>query len=201
MKVLAVLRVIDAAFAAAPPVPCRAGCAACCHGPFDISPADAKAVEAGMEALDSAMHAQVVSRAREEIAAFQHTRPDWQAPYDVESLGEADFDIIAHLRADEPCPALSDAGACTLYQHRPSTCRLMGRPWVTADGGVLANACPIKEEFPGYAAMPPTPIDLEMIESALDAIDALHVGQGSPGTTIAGAIVRWAGRGTESPGR
>jgi Fe-S-cluster containining protein len=189
---LPVLERIDQAFQAGQPVPCRPGCAACCHGPFDISPADALTIAEGMMGLDDAARARLVALAHAEIVAFQRVRPDWQAPFDVMALGDADFDAIADLRAAEPCPALDTTGTCAIYRYRPSTCRLMGRAWAAEDGGVLANACPIQDAFPGYNEMAATAIALEAIESALEEIDLEEAARGTPVTTVAGAILRWA---------
>ncbi len=190
---------IDAAFRAAPPVPCRSGCSACCHGPFDISPADAVTIADGMTTLDDHARELLVSRARDEIAAFQQVHPDWQAPFAIASLGDAEFDAIAELRATAPCPALGSLGTCAVYRHRPSTCRLMGRGWDAGDGDVLANACPIQAEFPGYAGMPAAPIDLDGIESDLEAIDLEAADGGWVSTTVAGAVLTWASRQGATP--
>ncbi|MEO5825047.1 MAG: YkgJ family cysteine cluster protein [Gemmatimonadales bacterium] len=186
---LPVLERIDQAFQAAPPVPCRAGCTACCHGPFDISPADALTVAEGMMLLDDRTRTRLIDHANDEIIAFQRVRPDWKAPYAVMALGDADFDAIADIRAAAPCPALDTFGACAIYRHRPSTCRLMGRAWTAEDGGMLANACPIQDAFPGYADMPAAPIQLDKIEAALEHLDALSAKLGFVTTTVAGAIM------------
>lgn len=145
-----------------------------------------------MVVLDDHTRARLLGRANVEIAAFQRIRPEWQAPFDVMALGDGGFDAIADLRAAEPCPALDASGTCAIYQHRPSTCRLMGRAWAAEDGGVLDNACPIQDLFPDYAEMPAAPIQLDLIESALEEIDLDQAARGSTATTIAGAIVRWA---------
>ncbi len=196
---LPVLERIDRAFWEAPPVPCRVGCTACCHGPFDISPADALTIAEGMMLLDDHTRARLLDRANAEIGAFQRIRPEWQAPFDVLALGDAGFDAIADLLATEPCPALDASGTCAIYQYRPSTCRLMGRAWAAEDGGVLANACPIQDVFPGYADMPAAAIQLDLIESALEEIDLDEAARGSTATTIAGAIVRWAATHAATP--
>lgn len=150
--------------------------------------------------LDDLTRAGLIGRAQEEIAAFQRVRPDWQEPYDVMALGDRDFDTISDLRAAEPCAALDPNGTCVIYRHRPSTCRFMGRAWAAEDGGVLANACPIQDEFPGYADMPAAPIELDRIESALEVIDLAEAARGATATTIAGAILRWANTATATSG-
>jgi Fe-S-cluster containining protein len=53
-------------------------------------------------------------------------------------LGETDADLqrFAAFANDEPCPALDPAtGLCSVYEHRPMTCRVFGPP-VRMDCGI-----------------------------------------------------------------
>jgi hypothetical protein len=43
---------------------------------------------------------------------------------------------------------------------------MMGLPMMTAEGLVLENACPIQEQFPGYATLDPALFDFESLEAA-----------------------------------
>lgn len=177
-------------------IPCRPGCAACCHGPFDISVADAELIAAAFTALPAEIRASVHARAGAGIERMRHLAPDLSAPWDVSLLGEAAFDAVCDALADEPCPCLDEAGRCLVYQARPLVCRIMGLGLVRPEGGTIPNACPIQEEFPGYAALAPRPFDLaawearEGVELAR-AADSLLGDRAQTGyeTTVAGAIL------------
>jgi Fe-S-cluster containining protein len=146
-------------------IPCRSGCSACCHGPFDISVADALLLREGLALLPATERAEVRSRAEELLELMQEVEPGWRAPYDVRDLGEERFDALTDALATEPCPLLDAAGRCSVYDHRPLVCRLIGLPMVTAEGNVLENACPIQDDFPAYAALDPQLFDLESLEA------------------------------------
>lgn len=142
-------------------IPCRAGCTACCHGPFDISPADAELLREGLALLPADVRADIRSRGRALLGQMQVILPGWSAPWDVDAIGEEGFDQMAEALAAEPCPMLGQDGKCRVYAHRPLVCRLIGLPMLTDVGEVLPNACPIQEKFPGYAEMAPIPFAYE----------------------------------------
>lgn len=195
MTALPVLQQIDQAFASGPSVPCRAGCTACCHGPFDISPADARTASQGVAQLPPERRAPLLARAQSQLAAYADAMPDWTAPHDVAQLAEATFDELCDRFAQLPCPALEADGRCAIYEHRPATCRLTGRGWVDPpDGSTLENTCPIQDRFPGYRDMQATPIDLGAIEDQLEAADVAAMAAGWVSTTVAGAVVGGDGR-------
>lgn len=146
-------------------IPCRRGCSACCHGPFDISVADALLLREGLGTLSDADRQLVRSRGRALHERIRVLAPDWQPPWDLADLGEERFDAITETLASEPCPLLADDGACRLYSFRPMVCRLIGLPMMTADGYVLENGCPIQDEFPEYSALDPQLFDLEALEA------------------------------------
>ncbi len=178
--------------------PCRSGCNACCRGPFDISVADAALVALAVRRLEPGIKAGVVARAEAQLAAMAEVEPTWSAPYDVAALGEARFDQLTDALADLPCPALDDAGACTIYEHRPFVCRVMGLGMVIESGDLIENGCPIQDQFPTYAALPPEPFELEAFEAGEDeaklaAARQLFGDESRHGfeTTIAAAIVTW----------
>ena len=190
-RVLPVLGSIDAAFRAGPAVPCRNGCTACCHGPFDISPADAMVIAAGVAALPPAVRDALRLRATTQVGAYRALLPGWAAPWDVGELPDVVFDRLAEALATVPCAALDAAGACQIYEFRPATCRLMGRAWFDpGHGDVLANTCPIQDQFPGYGELPAAAIGLDVIESLLDEADAEARAAGFTPTTVAGAIAQ-----------
>jgi len=142
-------------------IPCRAGCTACCHGPFDISPADAELLREGLAALPAPERAAIRARGERLLGRMRELVPGWGAPWDVDAIGEAAFDRMAEALASEPCPMLGENGKCGVYAHRPLVCRLIGLPMLTDVGEVLPNACPIQEQFPGYAEMAPVPFAYE----------------------------------------
>ena len=177
-------------------VPCRRGCSACCHGPFDISVADAALVQAAVDRLPDGERAAVTARAGALLESMLALEPDWPAPYEVAALGEARFDRLTDALGDAPCPLLDDAGRCRIYADRPLVCRLVGLGMRTPAGRVIENACPIQESFPAYAVLAPVPFELEAFEAreeeALRAAALRRFGdEGRHGfeTTIAAAIV------------
>lgn len=179
-------------------IPCRSGCTACCLGPFDISVADAALVALAVSRLDPTVRAGVLARAEAQVASMNRLEPSWGPPYDIAALGEARFDRLTDDLATEPCPALDDQGACTIYEHRPFVCRVMGLGMVIESGDVIENACPIQDEFPAYAALSPESFPLEEFETGEDeakvaAALALFGDElrGNYETTIAAAITTW----------
>jgi Fe-S-cluster containining protein len=175
-------------------IPCRTGCTACCHGPFDISVADMLLLRETVAALPAKVRERVARRA--ELAAGRQLAlaPEWDAPHDIGALGEDGFDAICERLAGDPCPCLEE-GACAVYAGRPAICRMMGLGIATVDGRVLANGCPIQDQFPAYAALPPQPFDLAAFEEKEEAclVEAGLLVFGSAGaarheTTIALAL-------------
>lgn len=159
----------DAARASHPGVvPCRVGCIACCHGPFDITVADTLLLRETVAGLPPGTRDPLLARARAAAARQQALAPDWRAPHDVRDLGEARFDALCDTLAAEPCPCLDD-GTCLVYEGRPAVCRMMGLGMTSVDERTIPNACPIQDQFPGYAALPPQPFDLEGFEATEEA--------------------------------
>lgn len=146
-------------------IPCRTGCTACCHGPFDISAADVLLIRAGFERLTADQQRDVRDRAGVQLALMRQAEPGWGGAYAIGALGEDRFDQLAERLAGEPCPFLDDAGGCLIYQDRPMVCRMMGLSMRGAPDRVIDNACPIQERFPGYADLGPQDFDLESFEA------------------------------------
>jgi len=186
---MTLLPILDTIPPVPPAAPCRLGCTACCHGPFDISPAEAMQVYAAVQWLPEPQRSEVRRRAWAQIDDIVDLVTSWRPPWDVLALDPDLFDALPEALAGEPCPALDPgSGACLIRDMRPSTCRLMGMSVVTSEGDLLENACPIQDEFPGYAELPPVPFDLETMEQGLDERDRTASGLGWVTTTIAGAI-------------
>ncbi len=163
-------------------VPCRAGCTACCHGPFDISPADAGLLREGLALLPPKEREDVRVRGELLLTRMHELAPGWGAPWDVSALGEEGFDRVAEALTGEPCPLLSDDGRCRVYEHRPLVCRLIGLPMLTDLGETLENACPIQDQFPGYPELPGVPF--AYADFATEEVAILAATRG-PETTIA----------------
>jgi len=177
-------------------IPCRAGCSACCHGPFDISAADALLVRDAVRALPPGLRSEVRGLAESQIVAMRRVEPSLIAPWDIAVLGEDRFDALVDAFEDAPCPALDQAGACMIYESRPMICRMMGLGLETPDGHVIENACPIQGDFPEYQSLAPQRFDLEAWEDAeadalIRASERLFGGveQADYETTVAGAIL------------
>lgn len=100
---------------------CRLGCTLCCQGLFEISAADLVVVMEGLRRLDPDSLDELVRKSRESIERVEH--PDLSTLSEIEK--REFFDGPA---ADESCPALSAAGACEIYSHRPLLCRTFGLP-------------------------------------------------------------------------
>jgi Fe-S-cluster containining protein len=147
-------------------IPCRRGCTACCHGPFDISVADVELLQEAVDRLPEETRLDVIMRARVLLAKMEAREPGWTAPHAIADLGEERFDQLAAALGAEPCPLLSDDGRCRVYEDRPLVCRLIGLAMVSPTGREIPNACPIQEHFPGYPSLPPVPFDLEDLELA-----------------------------------
>ena len=147
-------------------VPCRAGCSACCRGPFDISVADVELLREALIRMEETERAEVERRAARLLHSMEARAPGWVSPHAIAELGDERFDRMAESLAMEPCPMLGDEGACRVYPDRPLVCRLIGLPMTTPAGRTIENACPIQERFPAYAALPAVPFDLEDFEVA-----------------------------------
>jgi Fe-S-cluster containining protein len=177
-------------------VPCREGCSACCHGPFDISVADAELLGEALDRMSQPERSRVTGRALSLLARMLALEPGWPPPYAVDALGEDRFDRLTEALAGEPCPLLDESGRCGIYADRPLVCRMIGIGMRTPAGRTIDNACPIQERFPGYASLPPAMFELEAFEEVelVCLREAARRRFGDPErwafeTTIAAAIV------------
>jgi Fe-S-cluster containining protein len=170
-------------------VPCERTCTACCHGPFDISPADAALVAEGVAALPAEDAEALRGRAEEQLGRCAERLPTWGPPWDVEALDEQTFDGLTEQLAQDPCPALEADGGCAVYDTRPATCRMTGLSMDAGAAGRLDNECPIQERFPGYAGLAPEPFALMAFEEQAARHDEEAHARGHRTTTVAGALV------------
>lgn len=131
-----------AAAARAHAAQCRPGCTACCHGLFDISPLDALLVSQGRESAPPETRGQLGAAAATLLGQVRRAAPEWGSPWRVGDLGGKRFDALVERLGPVPCPALSSAGRCLIYEHRPLVCRLHGLPMFEAeDGSHLGGEC------------------------------------------------------------
>ncbi len=93
-------------------IQCRAGCSECCQQSFRVTALEGEVLRAGLEQLAPELRAQILERAR-------RYEPDTRTP----------------------CPALSDEGRCTLYEHRPRICRKYGIPLWHPDDPHTLKTC------------------------------------------------------------
>jgi Fe-S-cluster containining protein len=101
----------------------------------------------------------------------------------LSALAEPDAALIRHKAgmtgAEDACPLLHD-GLCLLYRARPIICRTHGLPLlITRDGTSGVDFCP--ENFQNLSSIPGSAvIDLDRLNAALTAINALFL-QSHPG--------------------
>ena len=101
----------------------------------------------------------------------------------LSALAEPDAALIRQKAGmtglEDPCPLLHD-GLCLLYRARPIICRTHGLPLlITRDGTSGVDFCP--ENFQGLSSIPGSAvIDLDRLNAALTAINALFL-QSHPG--------------------
>ena len=94
-------------------IECAKGCSDCCHQTFRVSALEGAFLREGLAATDPQTRADILRRA-------QDYEPD----------------------ARQPCPVLSDQGACRLYAHRPRICRKYGIPLWNPERPERVDTCP-----------------------------------------------------------
>ena len=94
-------------------IECRAGCSDCCHQTFRVSDLEGAYLREGVAALPASARDDILARAR-------GYAPDTRTP----------------------CPALSEAGECRVYAHRPRICRKYGIPLWHPDRPHEVKTCP-----------------------------------------------------------
>lgn len=99
---------------------CTRGCTFCCHGLFEISSGDAAVVAEAVLRAAPAKRKRLVERASKIMEATSHPNIREISADEKEEF----FDRTSAIQ----CPALSDRGACTIYDDRPIICRTFGLP-------------------------------------------------------------------------
>jgi Fe-S-cluster containining protein len=104
-------------------VACEIRCADCCHAIFGVFLIEAAYLQRHFSLLDDEQKAAVLERAEQADKELQAIQQKLQPlANDQAALQEA----LSEQRVR--CPLLSDDDTCTLYAHRPITCRLYGVP-------------------------------------------------------------------------
>jgi Fe-S-cluster containining protein len=99
---------------------CGRGCTFCCYGLFEIGGADVAVIADGLSRLHPNRRAAIIRKATAILASTNH--PDIR---DCSRKEKAEF---FNRTASTPCPNLSDAGECMIYESRPLVCRTFGLP-------------------------------------------------------------------------
>ena len=105
-------------------IQCRAGCSECCHQTFRVAEIEGALLRQGLAQATPETRADIVARART-------WSPDSRSP----------------------CPVLSSAGHCRLYEHRPRICRKYGIPLWHPDRPDEVTTCDLN--FRGVADIDP----------------------------------------------
>jgi Fe-S-cluster containining protein len=111
---------------------CGRGCSLCCHGLFEIGSGDVPVIADGLAKLHPARRKKIIRRAREIMESSAH--PNLR---ECEPENKAAF---FDRTASTPCPNLSDAGECQIYDSRPLVCRTFGLP-VRDDEVYIGDVC------------------------------------------------------------
>ena len=121
----------DAVRRSGPWLACRPGCNQCCTGVFRISPLDAARLRQGLAELqrgDAPKALSIQTRVAESAFRLAPTFPGdvLTGVLHEDDGADAAFEDFGN---DEVCPVLDPvAGTCSLYAHRPMTCRTFGPP-------------------------------------------------------------------------
>jgi len=127
-------------------VPCHAGCAHCCIGVFPITRLDVRLLQEGLAQLPAEQQHGIAERAAQQVAALETAYPQLKSSDSLNSWSDTDIDEVVSTFANAPCPALDESGLCSVYAHRPLTCRSMGIP--SRQNGTVYGACDVQTFVP-----------------------------------------------------
>ena len=118
-------------------IACARGCSSCCRGLFDITLLDALYLRSGFNLLPDDIKSSIRLKAKPQLDLLVTRWPNFIAPWILNSIPEAEWDEMMPEDDETPCPLLSEAGACLVYDYRPMTCRLNGIPLIDISGEEL----------------------------------------------------------------
>jgi Fe-S-cluster containining protein len=99
---------------------CRRGCSHCCHHLFQITEMEAAVISGAVKAMPAAERDDLHARARDYLPRRDEIMRSHGM---IEAWGR-----LPPEGTRLACPALSDDGACRIYDHRPLICRKFGIP-------------------------------------------------------------------------
>ncbi|HEX9163277.1 MAG TPA: YkgJ family cysteine cluster protein [Thermoanaerobaculia bacterium] len=111
---------------------CGRGCSLCCYGLFEIGSGDVPMIADGLAGLHPMRRKRIIRRAVEIIAESRHPNLRECSPVEKE--------LFFNRTASVPCPNLSDAGECMIYESRPLVCRTFGLP-LREDERYIGDIC------------------------------------------------------------
>ncbi len=118
-------------------ISCQQGCSACCRGLFDITLMDAVYLKSGFDQLPDVLKNFILSKSQARMDAISRAYPAFVHPWLLNSIPEADWDLVMPEDDEIPCVLLSESGQCLVYEYRPMTCRLNGIPMIDISGEEL----------------------------------------------------------------
>jgi Fe-S-cluster containining protein len=80
------------------------------------------------------------------VHAVEAVFPRLKSTPSVDTWSDAEVDEAVNAFPDAACPALEEDGLCSVYAHRPLTCRSMGIP--TRQDSMVHGACGIQTFVP-----------------------------------------------------
>jgi len=113
-------------------VRCKPGCSDCCHAVFDVSLAEAVAIQKAFMELPRAERRLAIQQAKKAMEQWNRLM-----------AGGADEDAITHARIR--CPLLNRDDLCMLYQVRPVNCRTYGVPLEMDGRSAVCGLCGFRQ--------------------------------------------------------
>jgi Fe-S-cluster containining protein len=150
-------------------IPCRAGCSHCCIGLFPITQLDVHLLQEGLRHLPIDQRERIEGRALQQVTALESAYPRLKPSPSIGGWSDREIDQAVTAFHDAPCPALGDNGLCSLYDHRPLTCRSMGIP--ARQDAMVNGACAIQTFVP----ITRLSASLEAEEQELAALEAAEL--------------------------
>jgi Uncharacterised protein family (UPF0153). len=130
-------------------VRCGKGCSDCCHALFDITLAEAIYINHKFNEKFSGLERSTIMERADTADRQIHKLK--RKVYKASQEGRPAAEILMEVsRARVRCPMLSDDDLCSMYEHRPITCRLYGVPTSIAGEAHTCNQAGFKggEKYP-----------------------------------------------------